>query len=281
MRMGIIEIILLFIFGFVIGLPASLAGVGGGFLIMPILIFIFGLPAQNAVAISIAAILGTTISSTIVYLRQKRVDFFLALLYDVFDIPGVIVGAYLASLITSNMLTGLVGVFIICLSILLIIRREPIAEKQNKFEINGSFQNNGWKRKKTDSNGKTFSYKIKRPTLIFLSSFAGGLATGFAGLGGGITDTSTMILLGIPAHIAVASSEFAMALTNGAGLLTHGFLDNLLIEYAIPLTVGTMVGAQIGAMFCKYVRGVTIRRVLVILALIAGIRLIAFALNVF
>jgi uncharacterized membrane protein YfcA len=278
--MGIIEIILLFVFGLAVGLPASLAGVGGGFLIMPVLIFIFGLSAQNAVAVSIAAILGTTISSTIVYLRQKRVDFFLALLYDVFDIPGVIVGAYLASLITSNMLTGLVGVFIISLSVLLIIRREPDFKKRNNMESR-SIQNNGWKRKKTDSSGKTFSYKIKRPTLIFISSFAGGLATGFAGLGGGITDTSTMILLGIPAHIAVASSEFAMALTNGAGLLTHGFLDNLLLEYALPLTIGTMVGAQIGAMLCKYVKGVTIRRVLIILALIAGIRLMAFAFNIF
>jgi uncharacterized membrane protein YfcA len=277
--MGIIEIILLFCFGFGIGLPASLAGVGGGFLIMPVLIFFFGLPAQNAVAVSIAAILGTTISSSLVYLKQKRVDFFLALLYDVFDIPGVIVGAYLASLITSNMLTGLVGIFIISLSILLIIRKEPVIDMPKISDINGSIKNKGWIRKKVDSNDKVFSYKIKRPGLIFLSSFAGGLATGFAGLGGGITDTSTMILLGIPAHIAVASSEFAMALTNGAGLLAHGFLDNLLIEYALPLTLGTIVGAQVGAIFCKYVKGATIRKVLIVLACIAGIRLLLFAFN--
>jgi uncharacterized membrane protein YfcA len=277
--MGIIEIILLFVFGLAIGLPASIAGVGGGFLIMPILIFFFGLPAQNAVAVSLAAILGTTISSSLVYLKQKRVDFFLALLYDVFDIPGVLVGAYLASLITSNMLTGLVGVFIISLSILLIIRKEPVLDKPKISNTNGAVQNKGWRRKKIDSNDKTFSYKIKRPGLIFLSSFAGGLATGFAGLGGGITDTSTMILLGIPAHIAVASSEFAMALTNGAGLLAHGILDNLLIEYAIPLTIGTMVGAQVGAVLCNHVKGSTIRKLLIVLACIAGIRLLLFAFN--
>lgn len=277
--MGIIEIVLLFIFGFAIGLPASLAGVGGGFLIMPVLIFFFGLSAQNAVAVSIAAILGTTVSSTLVYLKQRRVDFLLALLYDVFDVPGVIVGAYLASLITSSMLTGMVGVFIISLSILLITRKEPALDKPKISDTRGSIQNKELRRKKIDSNGKTFSYEVKRPALIFLSSFAGGLVTGFAGLGGGITDTSTMILLGIPAHIAVASSEFAMALTNGTGLLAHGILDNLLIEYAIPLTIGTMVGAQIGAILCKYVKGETIRKVLTILAFIAGIRLIIFAFN--
>ena len=277
--MGIIDIVLLFVFGFAIGLPASLAGVGGGLLIMPLLIFFFGLSAQNAVAVSIAAILGTTISSTVVYLKQRKVDFLLALFYDVFDIPGVIIGAYLASLITSSMLTGLVGVFIISLSMLLIIRKEPALDKLKISDTGRSNQNKGLRRKKIDSNGKTFSYKIERPALIFLSSFAGGLATGFAGLGGGITDTSTMILLGIPAHIAVASSEFAMALTNGAGLLTHGILENLLIEYALPLTIGTIVGAQIGAILSNYVKGTTIRKVLTILAFIAGIRLLIFAFN--
>jgi len=277
--MGIIEIILLFVLGLVIGVPASLVGVGGGFLIMPALIFFFGLPAQNAVAVSLAAICGTTISASLVYLKQKKVDFFLALLYDVFDIPGVILGAYLASLITSDLLTGLVGVFIISLSIMLMVRKDkdPVELKSSSAKV--SNENKGWIRKRIDSDGKVYSYKIKKPFMIFLSSFAGGLVTGFAGLGGGITDTSTMILLGIPSHVAVASSEVAMALTNGAGLLAHGLLENLLVEYAVPLTAGTIIGAQIGAFLSKYVKGATIRKVLIALALVAGIRLLAFAFN--
>jgi len=149
--MGIIEIILLFVLGLVIGVPASLVGVGGGFLIMPALIFFFGLPAQNAVAVSLAAICGTTISASLVYLKQKKVDFFLALLYDVFDIPGVILGAYLASLITSNLLTGLVGVFIISLSIMLMVRKDkdPVELKSSSAKV--SNENKGWIRKRIDS----------------------------------------------------------------------------------------------------------------------------------
>jgi len=151
--MGIIEIILLFVLGLVIGVPASLVGVGGGFLIMPALIFFFGLPAQNAVAVSLAAICGTTISASLVYLKQKKVDFFLALLYDVFDIPGVILGAYLASLITSDLLTGLVGVFIISLSIMLMVRKDkdPVELKSSSAKV--SNENKGWIRKRIDSEG--------------------------------------------------------------------------------------------------------------------------------
>ncbi len=61
---------------------------------------------------------------------------------------------------------------------------------------------------------------------------------------GGITDTTTMMLLGVPAHIAVASSEFAVALTHGAGVIIHGFLQNISIEYAISITIGTIIGAS-------------------------------------
>ena len=97
---------------------------------------------------------------------------------------------------------------------------------------------------------------------------------GLSGLGGGITDVSTMMLLGIPPHIAVASSEFAMAITNGFGVLAHGFLNNILIEYAVPLTLGTVVGAQVGCLLAQRVEGKTIRVILSIIAFLAGFRLI-------
>lgn len=51
-------------------------------------------------------------------------------------------------------------------------------------------------------------------------------------------DTATMILLRVPVHVAVASSEFAMAVTNAAGVVAHGVLGNIVFEYAVPMAVG-------------------------------------------
>ena len=107
-----------------------------------------------------------------------------------------------------------------------------------------------------------------------LSSFMGGIVTGLAGLGGGITDVTSMILLGVPTHIAVATSEFAMALTNGVGVITHGLLNNLLLDYAIPITIGTIIGAQVGCHLTKRVNAKSIRTILFAIAIIAGVRLI-------
>ena len=217
------------VLGFVVGIPASMCGLGGGFILVPTLILAFGLSPQNAIAISLVAMCGTTVSAAVGYIKQKRVDYKLALLYDIFDIPGVVVGAYLTTILPKDLLIGLCGVFILSLSVLML--RNLRAKKSSK-NIGSELDCNGWERKVNDSMNRVFEYKIRRPPLIVISSLLSGLVTGLVGLGGGITDTTTMILLGIPAHIAVASSEFAMALTNGAGVITHGLLQNINIGYA-------------------------------------------------
>ena len=270
-----ISILLFFVLlmlGFIVGLPASMCGLGGGFILVPTLILVFNLSPQNAIAISLVAMCGTTISASLGYIKQKRVDYKLALLYDVFDIPGVIVGAYLTTILPKNLLIGICGVFILFLSLLMLrnLRKRRPSTKNVESDMTG----NGWGRKVNDSINKKFEYKIRKPGLIMVSSLLSGLVTGLAGLGGGITDTTTMMLLGVPAHIAVASSEFAMALTNGAGVITHGFFQNISIEYAIPITIGTIIGAQIGVLVAKQTKQKTLKIILSVISLLFSIRLI-------
>jgi len=262
----------LLILGVLVGLPASMCGLGGGFILVPTLILVFNLSPQNAIAISLVAMCGTTISATLGYIKQKRVDYKLALLYDIFDIPGVIVGAYLTTILPQNLLIGLCGFLILFLSLLML--RNLRARKLSTKNKESNMTCNGWGRKVSDSMNQVFEYKIRRPSLIVISSLMSGLVTGLAGLGGGITDTTTMMLLGIPSHIAIASSEFAMALTNGAGVITHGFLQNISIEYAIPITIGTILGAQVGVLVAKRTKQKTLKMILSIVSLLFSVRLI-------
>jgi hypothetical protein len=263
--------VVLLMLGLIVGLPASMCGLGGGFILVPALILVFNLSPQNAIAISLVAMCGTTVSASIGYLRQKRVDYKLALLYDVFDIPGVIVGAYLATILPKNLLIGLCGFFILFLSLLML--RNLMTRKTSANEESDTTCN-GWGRTVSDSMNKVFEYEIRRPRLIVISSLMSGLITGLVGLGGGITDTTTMILLGIPSHIAVASSEFAMALTNGAGVITHGFLQNIPIDYAIPVSIGTIIGAQVGVFVAKRTKQKNLKRILSVVSLLFSVRLI-------
>ena len=271
--MNVIEALLVFVLGFSVGVPSSMVGLGGGIMIVPALIILFQVPAQNAIAISLVAILGTTVSSTIGYVRRKQVDYKLGLLYDILDVPGIVIGAYLTTFLPENILAGICGAFILFITIILIrSKRKP----ESPISIPGESGTREWNRIRVDHKGRAISYALRNPLLALTSSFVGGIVTGLAGLGGGITDVSSMILLGIPTHIAVASSEFAMAITNGIGVVTHGLLNNLLIEYAIPIVVGTVIGAQIGCALSNRVKGKTIRNILAVLAILSALRLLYF-----
>jgi uncharacterized membrane protein YfcA len=264
--------IVLLVLGFIVGLPASMCGLGGGFILVPTLILVFNLLPQHAIAVSLVAMCGTTISASIGYIKQRRVDYKLALLYDIFDIPGVIVGAYLTTILPKNLLIGICGFFILFLSLLMLrdLRNGTCPTEIEQADTT----DNGWGRKVSDSMNKVFEYQIRRPSLIIVSSLLGGLVTGLAGLGGGLTDTTTMMLLGIPAHIAVASSEVAMALTNGAGVITHGLFNNISIGYAIPITIGTIIGAQVGVLVAKRTKQKNLKLILALISLLLSIRLV-------
>ena len=271
--MNLIEALLVFVLGFAVGVPSSMVGLGGGIIIVPALIVLFQVPAQNAIAISLVAILGTTVSSTLGYIRREAVDYKLGLLYDILDVPGIVLGAYITTFLPENVLAGICGAFILFITIMLIrSKRKP----ESPVTITGESGTREWNRIRIDHRGRAVSYALKNPFVALGSSFVGGIVTGLAGLGGGITDVSSMILLGIPTHIAVASSEFAMAITNGVGVITHGLLNNVLIEYAIPVTVGTVIGAQLGCALANLVKGKMIRNILVVLAILSALRLLFF-----
>lgn len=263
----------LLLLGIGVGVPASMCGLGGGFILVPTLILVFNLAPQHAIAISLVAMCGTTISATLGYIKQKRVDYKLAVLYDIFDIPGVILGAYLTTILPQNILIGICGIFILVLSTLML--RDIRTKKEQKITCVKEIKSEkAWTRKVKDCTNHVFEYKIRKPGFIVISSLLSGLVTGLAGLGGGITDTTTMILLGVPAHIAVASSEFAMALTNGVGVITHGFLQNIAIDYALPVTIGTIIGAQIGVFLAKRTKQKTLKTILTVIAMFFSVRLI-------
>jgi hypothetical protein len=85
--------LLLIVFGFFIGILASMTGVGGGVFIVPILTFFYDFsPLASATGTSLTAIIFTAIASTINYARQKRIYYKTGLLLAVTAAPGAYFG---------------------------------------------------------------------------------------------------------------------------------------------------------------------------------------------
>ena len=266
-------------FGLGIGTIASMVGLGGGILIIPTCIFIFGFPIKDSIVISLFFMTGTVISASIRYMKLKLVNYRLALLYSIWDVPGVIIGGLITLVVTNNILAGLCGSIIMGLSILLFRRKEIEVSTQHISKNNESI--NALPKNSNDTLKSTTTIKRKKirvESFAFasFSSFSGGLISGLVGLGGGTVDTTSMILLDLEPKVAAATGEFGNIVSPLSGLVVHLLLGSYTSSWLWPIfmTLGGIVGAQIGVYLTSRVKGNIIQKILACLAFYTGISMI-------
>ena len=92
-----------------------------------------------------------------------------------------------------------------------------------------------------DARGTIFEYDADLYMGLALL-FLGGFASGFLGIGGGFIVVPILaVVMGLPMHIAVATSMLTMIFTSISGASTHIMLGNVIIAYAIPLVLGIVL----------------------------------------
>lgn len=270
--------------GFIAYFFLAMVGLGGGLLVVPMLILIFHVPASSAIGTSLFAMTLSTLAATIGYWTAHFVDWKLAVAYNVFDIPGIILGAFLTQIVASSILELICGLTITTLAILVLTkkRRTSLADQSDHLKVNGTRNPENIKaesrqfedREKPGRNLYSFAWSRKNVLTVALVSLLGGLITGMVGIGGGTVDTTSMILIGVPMNVAAGSSSFAMFMTNAFGVTTHISLGNISWDYAIPLGVVALVGAFLGSRLAPKLNSTLLRRILGVLALFTGIRLV-------
>lgn len=224
--------LLLVIFGFFIGILASMTGVGGGVFIVPILTFFYDFRVNSATGTSLTAIIFTAIASTINYSRQKRIYYRTGIALAATAAPGAYLGALVAK-ITQEQLLGLIfGIFLVIVASRLIISL-VLRRKQDR-----------------DQPFKTDSELVGSRIIIAGVSlgFFGGIASGLLGIGGGVLIVPIMTFaLGMPMHLATATSMFTMIFTAISGVTEYYQAGLVNLPVALLFGAGTVIGAQVGA----------------------------------
>ncbi len=252
---------------FLVGIVAAMIGVGGGVFIVPFLTLVSGFFPQEAVGTSLAMIVFTSLSSTIRYSRQRRIDYKVGLILILTTIPGAFLGAYLTTFFTSKLLGLTFGIFLI-----LVVLRMAFSSSFHKQVLPKAQKS--WHRKIIDLDGKVFEYDTN-VSLGLVLSFFGGLSSGLLGIGGGSLMVPILhLIMGLPIHITVATSMFIMIFTSVSGVATHFSLGNVHLDYAILLSVGVIFGAQLGAHIAKKASGKNLRRLFAVVLLIVSVRMI-------
>lgn len=244
--------------GFFVAALGTLVGVGGGFIFVPILLFLY--PEQPhvwVVAVSMWLVAFNGASGAITYLRQRRVHLKVALTFILAATPGSILGVWLESLIERHVFEMIFGATMLLYSAYLFFKK-PRREENNRVQ--------------TDT---TFSRSLYLKGAII--SFFVGFAAAFLGIGGGLAHVPLMIFaLGFPVHLATGTSQFILAVTAFFTVLTHlwnGHFD--VSESSLwALALGAIAGAQLGAFVSAQLSGRFILRILAVVVGAAGLKLL-------
>jgi len=270
---------LVFIVAIFIGIIAAMVGIGGGALMVPIMILLLDVEPHQAVGTSLHVIILTATSSTIAYYIQRRIDFKVGLLMPLVTIPGSVLGAYTTEFISPKGIVGVFGAFLILIAFKMLISRERGKNEGVEKKVHEDPKSGESLRTLIDRDGKVFTYRPKLKEGLLLG-FSAGFASGFLGIGGGALMVPILnLVVGLPIHLAVATSMFIMVFSASFGATTHFLMGNLVPEYVVLLGAGVILGAQLGARTAKKLKASKLRKAFAIVLIFTGLRMLLKALS--
>ncbi len=273
--MEYLDWILMALLGVGSGAYGVLVGAGGGFILSPMLLLAFDSEDPEVVAGTVlAAIAINSILVALIYIRMKVVDYRSALLFAAAAAPGAVIGAFGVGAVAPGLFRTLFGVLLLLLALQLALRPSVpgnVQVDQPRHLISATVR----ERRIQTASGQEYRYEFNE-ALATSFNVALGFISSFFGIGGGFLRTPMLVLaFGFPVRIAAASSVFALAIYGSAGALTHGYLGHIeLFPTLLFIGAGLVIGGQVGALLSGRVQGAWVMRMLLVVVLLLGIRLI-------
>jgi uncharacterized membrane protein YfcA len=260
---------LLSFLGLFVGAFGTLIGVAGGFLLVPILLFLY--PDESPATITsntLTVAFFNALSGSIAYGRLGRIDYHSGLLFSLMAVPGAVIGAFLVNFMSRGVFQYFFGAVLLLVSIYLLVRPGQKLALGNR--LSGQTT-----RQMTDRQGNIREYSFNQPLGMAIAFFVG-IISGLLGIGGGIIHVPALTqVLSFPVHIATATSHFVVAITTLAAIGTHLVAGTFTSDVGrvLVLSAGAVIGAQLGARLSQRVTGVLIVRLLAV-----GLGLVALRL---
>ena len=238
--------------GGLVGVLSGMFGVGGGFLMTPLLFFI-GIPPAVAVATEANQIVASSFSGALAHLRRKTVDLRMGTVLLVGGLVGAALGVQL-----FNYLRGLGQVdLLVRLSYVIflgIIGGLMFIESLRAIRRSRSGAGTATRRKHGIAHALPFKMRF-RPSGLYISvippvlvGICVGVLAAIMGVGGGFIMVPAMIyLLGMPTKVVVGTSLFQIIFVTGFTTLLHATTNFTVdVVLAVLLLIGGVIGAQVG-----------------------------------
>jgi len=275
-----VNIFVILAMGIAVGFISGMFGIGGGFLMTPLLIFIGVTPAV-AVASVASHIAASSFSGAISYWRKRAIDVALAMMLLAGGIVGTATGVWLFTILRSlDQLDLMIGLsYLTLLSIVggLMIYESVLAILRARRGAPITLRHAG---AHTWLHGLPFKIRFKR-SKIYVSAipvWAIGFIIGFIGaimgIGGGFLLVPMLIyFLRVPTATVIGTSMVLTLVTMASATLMHAVTNHLVDALlALILMAGGVVGAQFGARAGQRIAGERLRFLLGLLVLAVGLR---------
>ena len=273
-----INLLLILFFGFVVGFMSGLFGVGGGFLMTPLLIFM-GIPPSTAVGTESVQILGSSVSGAIAHSRKKNIDYEIGIFLLIGGIFGSTIGVILFNFLKESgnidlIINILYVIFLSVIGTLMLIESTISLVKEEKNII----------RKKKKRNFLDYlPLKLKfRHSGIYISiilpisvGIITGLLASLMGVGGGFIMVPAMIYLFRMGTVsAIGTSLFQIVfVTLNSSILQATYNLSVDLILAIFLLIGGVIGAQYGSKFTSRFKGEQLRVLLALIVILVCVKM--------
>ena len=266
--------------GGAIGFLSGLFGVGGGFLMTPILIFI-GIPPPVAVGTEANQIVASSVSGVLAHWKRGNVDFKMGTMLLLGGLVGSSFGVWLFAFLRTIgqidlviklsyvVFLGIIGSLMFAESLRALLRTRAQVASRGKLH------------KHTWIHGLPFKMRFRRSKLYISAllpisvGFLVGILAAIMGVGGGFIMVPAMIyLLGMPTQVVVGTSLFQIIfVTANVTFLQAYFNQTVDFVLALLLLFGAVIGAQLGAKAGAKLRGEQLRILLAIMVLAVCVKL--------
>jgi uncharacterized protein len=262
----------LFVVCFVLGMIAVPAGIGGGVLFVPIVSGFFPFHLDFVRGAGLLVALSGALAAGPGLLRAGLADIRLALPLTLFASAGAIAGALLGLVLPVSAVQVALGLTILGIAALMwrakkseypqVARPDPLGAA---LRLNGLYRD--------PANGRDVPWMVHR-TPLGLVLFSGiGVLAGLFGLGAGWANVPVLnLVMGAPIKLSAGTSGYILSIVDSAAAWVYINKGALLAVVAVPSVIGMMLGAFIGERLLKRLDASVIRRLVIALLLLAGLR---------
>ena len=263
------------VFGLIVGTLTGLFGVGGGFLITPLLSVAFGIPYGLVIGSSLSFTIGTASSGMSRHVRlgnfEPRCTVILAGASMVAAILGGMLNRFLSDTLGAIQYRNtLDGLFVVVLAMAAwLVGRNKAPHHSGKSLL---------QRLRLPPHIDLPAAGLRHVSLpgICLVGLAIGLMTGMMGIGGGVLFMPLLVLaVGLTPHQAVGTSLGVVVFGSMAGTIKYGLDGNVNLWIVMALLVSSVFGVQVGAWICHRLRARHLRRYFAILVALTAVTVAA------